>query len=259
MKIVVTGSKGFVGQNLLSYLDHIGKLDVYEFNSDNHTEQGKYYIEANDFMCSIPPDIDYVVHLGAVSDHECTDMDIFYSNVSATRNLAAICRAEGVPMIHFSSCAAINPTTLYGWSKYMSERFVWDILGRHSQCTLRPYTIYSEDEPTKGRNPSIYTKIKEKWHIPIYSPCERDFIHVDDVCRAVYSLISTEFQPGVYDLGTGDAVSIQRLYEAVNGHTPNTMVTPNNVRPYQCANKNNMLKNFRPRHHILSWHKRLGD
>lgn len=259
MKVVITGSNGFVGQNMVKYLERYKDIDVYEFNTDTHGNPGKYYIEANDFLVSVHPDVEFLVHLGAVSDSTCEDMGIFYSNAIATRNLASLCSSFGMKMIHFSSCAAIDPKGLYGWSKYMGERFVWDIMDRYSQCTLRPFNIYGEDEPTEGRNPSIYTKIKEKWHIPIYSPCERDFIHVEDVCRAVFYLIRRDFQPGIYELGTGETVSIQKLYEAINGHTPNTMVTPNNVPTKLCADKAKMLKGFEPWKSILRWHKEQNN
>ena len=263
MKIVIAGSNGFIGQNLLEYFGRYKDIDVYEFNSDNHTDPGRYYIDANDFLAGIPPDIDYLVNLGArlgaVPDHECGDMSIFHSNASAARNIAALCRNQNIKLIHFSSSAAIKPTCLYGWSQYMAERFVWDIMNVYDQCTFRLFNVYGEDEPTEGVNPSIYTKIKQKWHIPIYSPCERDFIHVEDVCRAVYHITQKEFQPGIYDLGTGEAVSIQKLYETINGHTPNTMVTPNNVPTKLCADKSSMLKGYEPWKRILSWHEKLGE
>lgn len=240
MNIVITGSEGYVARNLIEKI--AVKHRIYEFNSDSWNNPGEYGADWRSFLGSIPPKIDYVVHLGAIADSGHTDFDILQANTLATASIA-----RGLPfgtrLIFFSSCAAIKPVTLYGWSKHLAEELVKSILvDREQYCILRPYNIYGGDESEKV-NPSLVWKIKNLGALKVYSDFVRDFVHVDDVCKAVLYLIFCEWQPGIYDLGTGDPTTAIELYERLKGESPKDVVPrPEGIDPYLVASKSRMLK-----------------
>ena len=240
--MLITGSKGYVARYLLNDLRGLRDCSVYEFDSDSWDNQDLYCGEWNELLSVLPP-VDYVVHLGAITNSGHTGYDIFQANT-----LSAACIARNLDsetrLIFFSSCAAIRPATLYGWSKHLAEESVKDILDRRRYCILRPYNIYGGDESDKV-NPSLVWKMKHWDDIDVYYDYVRDFIHVEDVCRAVASLMFLNWQPGVFDLGTGVPVTASELYKKIKGVPPKTMVpSPIEANSRLVAEKQNMLKGF---------------
>ena len=57
MKILVTGSNGFIGKNLIVELQNKGYKDIYEYDVDKTKEQLESYVH----------DCDFVFHLAGVN------------------------------------------------------------------------------------------------------------------------------------------------------------------------------------------------
>ena len=249
--IIITGSEGFVGKNLLKFF---GRSDhnVYEFNTCNWQDQAVYAGEWREFLYSIPPEISYVVHLGAISDSRYADFDLFNANTLATAEIANTFRHLTTRLIFFSSCAAINPVTLYGWSKNLAEELVKSLLQRSNYCILRPYNIYGDDESMK-ENPSLVWKMKTNYNVEVYNDYVRDFIHVTDVCNFLWNLMFGDWQPGIYDIGTGIPITAAQLYEIINGGPPKDMCPkPDHIDSYLVAETDRMPKNFTCSHTLIS-------
>ena len=85
-------------------------------------------------VAHLPSSINYVVHLGAISDSGYDDPDILMANTIATQLIAHITNNMGAKLVFFSSCAAINPNTWYGYSKYLAELFVRNTLSKEDYC-----------------------------------------------------------------------------------------------------------------------------
>ena len=62
MKILVTGSKGFIGKNLIAELKYHNNLEIYEFDSDGSSKILDRYCQ----------DCDFVFHLAGVNRPENT-------------------------------------------------------------------------------------------------------------------------------------------------------------------------------------------
>ena len=60
MRILITGHKGFIGQNMVKALSN-HDLSLFEWGDTD-----------------IPLDVDRVIHLGAISDTRCTDWDALF-------------------------------------------------------------------------------------------------------------------------------------------------------------------------------------
>jgi dolichol-phosphate mannosyltransferase len=84
---------------------------------------------------------------------------------------------------------------------------------------FRLYSVYGPYEETSRLIPRLLLKAAEG-HLPeLVSPrVSRDFIHVDDVCRAAESVLtraSTLARGEVYNIGTGECTTLEKLVELV--------------------------------------------
>lgn len=241
MKVVITGANGFVGQNLCMCLSY--RTQIYEFNPTNIVGDA-YHTAFHKFMESIPDDIDFIVHLGAISDSRCADPHMVYTNGIACSLVATYARRYGCCVVHVSSCAAIDPVRLYDWTKLAGEEFMRTIVPRKNLCVLRPFQIYGADESMKV-NPSLVYKIKNEWDIPLYKNCCRDFVHVDDFCMIIKQLLRAKWQDGTYEVGTGVGISTAQLYELITGKDrPELTDLPSEIPRVLIAEKTRMLKDI---------------
>lgn len=124
MKILVTGSKGFVGKNLVWTLKNIrdGKDrtfpisvgNIYEYDVDNTLDELKAYSK----------DVDFVVHLAGVNRPK--DTKEFYEGNKGTIELLCECLKENknkCPILISSSIQA-NKDNDYGKSKKQAEDYL---------------------------------------------------------------------------------------------------------------------------------------
>lgn len=111
MKVLVTGSDGFIAKNLLVRLREIDDIEIVCFNRNNNLSDLEYLIE----------DIDFIFHLAGINRPE--NPGEFYSgNVLLTKTLTDVvldknCRA---PII-FSSSTQVSNNNEYGQSKKKAE------------------------------------------------------------------------------------------------------------------------------------------
>lgn len=260
INVVVTGSRGYVGKTFVETARQRDDVDIqiYEFNTDNYTDGNLFYDDWCDWMDSVASiTVDYVLHLGAISDSTYTNPDIVFANGLACKIIgryaahAAHKNADTeTKVIYFSSCSAINPMTLYGWSKVVGESELGNMISPNNLCILRPFNIYGGDESEK-RNPSIVWKFQHNKAVRVFMHCLRDFVHVDDVCAAVLSLMIEKWQHGRYELGTGKAVSMEALWSAYVDEYPPLEARPENVAEKLKARKDRMLKGFYCKRDVL--------
>ena len=117
-KIIITGTKGFIGSNLKKELSN--KYEIIEINEDVfNTVSWREEISKYFWL-----DISAVFHVGACSNTLETNVNyIMLVNYEFTKHLSDLCLTNNVPMIYSSSAANYGtngeyPSNLYGWSKY---------------------------------------------------------------------------------------------------------------------------------------------
>ena len=114
MKILITGSNGFIGQNLITYLRQREAIDILAFDiEDTSIELDAYLAEA-----------DFVYHLAGVN--RPPDEDSFFTgNAELTEDICNRLskRSNPPPLLISSSIQAVldNP---YGRSKRLAEEAV---------------------------------------------------------------------------------------------------------------------------------------
>ena len=215
-KVIVTGTRGFIGLNLMVELNRLGYLthgfDDSYFLLENWEEELLKTLNSLNY--------DAVFHVGACSD--TLEQDVNYMmllNYEFTKHLVNLSKQKNIPFIYSSSAAnyGINnqhPSNLYGWSKYVAEDYVISNGG----VGLRYFNVYGPGEEHKGRMSSVAYQmfIKNKNNESIYlfpKKPKRDFIYIEDVVSAnIFALENYDnLNSKYYEVGSG----VARTFEDV--------------------------------------------
>ena len=210
MRVLITGCKGMVGRKLCEHLSIFdSRYELRGFDSGKDLDQ--WMVDWHHFKDSMYCTPDMIVHTGAVSSSHATGNRVWELNCEATRLLADEAASWGSKFLFFSSCAAIEPSSDYGWSKRFSEDYLRARLDAENLCIFRPFNIWdiSDNEKLK-ENPSIVYKIFHNSLDCVYSGCVRDFIHCCKVAVCVEEQLRN-WEPGLWELGTGKGVLIENL------------------------------------------------
>ena len=211
-KILITGNKGYMGKRIFRSMEAIGHdvqgFDVQAQGFEDDENQPVWTSQYNEEVSD--KKFDVIIHAGAIAQVHYSDPDIFFWNTETTRILCEKAGYDGSRFVYFSSCAAIQPHTYYGWSKRLSEFFIPDRCDNY--CIVRPFNVFGTD--VSRRTPwSIADKIVGNNLEYVYYPYVRDFIHVDDIVDTIVATASSDVV-GSFNLGTGKGYSTIDLVEA---------------------------------------------
>ena len=209
-RIIITGTNGFIGQNLLIKLKETHR-DILEIN-ENIFDNPDWVIELLNVLNSFRPTV--IFHVGACSDTLETNANYMMTrNYEFTRILSDYCNWNESKLIYSSSAAnygtnSLYPSNLYGWSKYVAEQYV----NRLGGVSLRYFNVYGPLENQKGKMASVAYQMMEKHKqgesIKLFpGKPRRDFVYVDDVVSAnIYAFENYErLHSRYYDVGSGEA------------------------------------------------------
>ena len=202
--ILLTGSNGMVGRQIISHLS-IAKPDIAirEFDTSDYYDWRSQWVEVSQV------DYDLIIHCGAISDSRETGLRIWQMNFAIMDQIIDYASTRGTHVLYFSSCAARHAVTSYGMTKKLSEQWLCDRIHESRLCIFRPFNIYSYHEEFK-LNPSIFYKAINKDLPTIYRDVVRDFIYLQDVICATDHIL-TNWQSGIFDIGTGVGINIEKL------------------------------------------------
>jgi UDP-2-acetamido-2,6-beta-L-arabino-hexul-4-ose reductase len=193
MNVLVTGSSGFVGRNLVSWLKKIEDYRVLEFDIDN-TDQ-----DLSDALTQA----DYIIHLAGVNRPQ-SEEEFKRGNVALTERICQQLLAAGrsTPILLSSSIQAEldNP---YGVSKRQAEEVLADYAQRSGARVVifRLTNVFG-----KWCRPNYNSVVATFCHnvandlpIAISDPRrEIEFIHVDDVIGCFWDELKVDGPSGVH-------------------------------------------------------------
>ena len=190
MKILLTGSEGVVGKNLRNYLqDRTHTIIEIDRNTGNDL-----------LTCDLKYDVDVVIHLAGLSgvrDSFENPTDYWKQNVIASQRLFDHLKDKKI--FYASSSTAYEPwRNPYAMSKYAMEQ-----IAPGQSVGMRFTTIYGQG----ARDTMLIPRILRNDVPYINTNHWRDFIHVDDICSAIYTLITSNERRTpfgeIIDIGTG--------------------------------------------------------
>jgi len=266
MKIGITGSGGFIGRNLSALLKSKGyevfgydRVDGIDISVPGFVEDGVK--------------LDVMVHLAGntfIPDSFNKPFDFFKNNIDSTLSVLEYCRLNNCKIIFSSTYLYGNPLYLpidekhpvlphspYTQSKKVSEDLILSYardFGVES-VILRLFNLYGAGQKGDFLIPTIIRQLENKV-VSLKDPApKRDFINVEDVCRAFASAIENSFeQPEIFNIGYGESYSIGNLIDIINRNLPHPVKTEfsNERRPNEImdvvadTSKANKLLNWKP-------------
>ncbi len=275
MKVLITGSEGFVGRHFVQRLED-NDLTLIDINSSESRDVRDFFMYDNTRY-------DLVIHLAAIVGGRAT---IEGAPLAVAGDLAIdsdaiqwALRTRPHHFVYYSSSAAYpirlqqkydnhthfgkveinkrkltesdidldlieSPDLTYGWAKLTGE-----MLARYAaneglrMHVFRPFSGYGSDQSLDYPFPSFITRALQKqnpFEIWGYGTQVRDWIHIDDIVEATLKAVEEDIQ-GPVNLCSGIPTSFNDLFELVTA-----------IRGYKAI----------PRHHTdapVGVHYRVGD
>ncbi|MBS1642289.1 MAG: SDR family oxidoreductase [Bacteroidetes bacterium] len=227
MKVLITGSNGFLGQHLTLYLSKLYNVIAVSRGENRIAANTSYVYETLDLineevvaavLKKHQPNV--IIHNAAMSKpDECNKYkDVcLQQNVSATNYLLKHC----LPSTHFiyistdfvfgengphSEDDVKEPLNFYGESKLQAEQLVEKRIGLNT--IVRPVFIYGQ--VLQGMRPSflhwVKNNLEQEKQIKVVSDQQRTPTFVTDICKGITTIIQQK-EKGVFHLAGKDIVS----------------------------------------------------
>lgn len=237
MKILIIGSEGFVGKNLVKGLSE--KHDIYTSDQLDSTHQNysKCDITNYDSVEKIVRDVDAVIHLAAHSLVSSLDGSITNArvNIIGLLNLLESCRKNSIHKVIFTSASSLvgepksfhvnedhppKPKTAYGITKLTSEHYLrlYHELYDMNYTVFRFFNIYGPFQKN-GLIPSIFNKIQNNESITIFGKGDqvRDYVYIEDILPFFEQAASSEIGKNkVLNMGTGNGTTILEIVKNIS-------------------------------------------
>lgn len=234
MKILMTGSHGFVGTNLIEALS------------------GEYEIIRWDVRSYDPlPECDAVIHLAgkAHDTKNKTNAEEYYkANTELTKKIYdAFLNSKARKFVFFSSIKAQDNDTPYSKSKKAAEDYILNTDLANSQdlrnertklestdkkvYILRPCMIHGKG--VKGNLPLLFNVVKKGMPWPLVAfENQRSYASMGNVSFVVKELLEKDFESGIYNLCDDEPVSTNdliRLMSECLGHNAKMLSIPKGI------------------------------
>jgi UDP-glucose 4-epimerase len=233
MKVLILGSEGFVGHNLVQ-----GLKNKHEVSTADQLEHGheKNYSKLNivdyDNVVRVVKDADIVINL--VADTLVSSLSAFTQNAQVNivglLNVLEACRKNNIKKIIFTSASSLvgeplkfkvsenhplTPKTAYGITKMTSEHYLrlYKEMYDMDYVIFRFFNIYGPYQKN-GLIPSLYSRIITKQPVTIFGQGDqiRDYVYIEDVIpffeKAISSTIANNM---ILNMGTGNGNTITEI------------------------------------------------
>jgi len=151
MRILITGSNGFIAKNLILRLSEMRDVEILEYNTESSENELVKHVQSSE----------YIFHLAGVNRPD-NDADFVNVNGGLTKRICEIAsKSDQKPSIIFSSSTQAELDNEYGKSKVIAEK------------TLQAYAKNNQANIFIFRLPSVMGK----WCRPDYNSVVATFCH----------------------------------------------------------------------------------
>tara|TARA_Y100000996_G_scaffold240114_1_gene188759 strand:+ start:1228 stop:2109 length:882 start_codon:yes stop_codon:yes gene_type:complete len=238
MRVLLLGSEGFVGKNLIDGLKDKHELSTADvLDSGSYENYQKFDITNLDQALNLIKNVDVVINL--VTHTLTQSLDDIISNANTNiiglLNVLEACKRNNIKKTIFTSASSIIgvpenfhvteqhlviPKTAYAITKMTSEHYLrlYNEMYGLNYIVFRFFNIYGPYQKN-GLIPTFYKKIQNNEPITVFGKGQqiRDFVYVPDVIPFFDSAVSdSKFDNEIYNLGTGNGVSIIEIIEKLS-------------------------------------------
>ncbi|OQX96354.1 MAG: ADP-L-glycero-D-mannoheptose-6-epimerase [Bacteroidetes bacterium 4572_128] len=223
--LVITGSAGFIGSNLIEKLNQENYKDIVLVDDFSKKEKNKNWckkifsekVDRKNFFLWLEENhkfVQFIFHIGARTDTTEFNKKIFDElNLNYSKKIWNLCVKYGLPLIYASSaatygmgefgyddnhkiCKNLKPLNPYGASKNDFDKWV---LSQNKKpyfwVGLKFFNVYGPNEYHKGRMASV-------------------ILH-SYIVKVIYFFMKNRKNSGIYNLGTGNARTFYELAKSV--------------------------------------------
>ena len=225
-KILVSGSNGFIGRNLMEALKGRGD-EAVGIDRELFTD----FEKLRKFILKEKPDVIY--HLAAFGNHSNQDEpdQIIATNIMGTYILLRA--VKGIPLkafVNFSSSSVygvkdspmretdtLEADTFYGASKIASEYLAkaaskkWDI----PTVNVRLFSIFGEGEAEHRLIPTIVRNMVDGTKTTLDPDVPHDWLYIGDVITALFKIVENidDLKGRVINIGSGQSHTNLEVFE----------------------------------------------
>ena len=233
-KIMITGSRGFIGSALTKYFDNPIEYDIA-------LDRGMSVLNKHAlslFMDKVKPNI--IIHLAGNSLPSKSVEDPVYDmnlNIGGTLNLLEVCKNRKIDLLLFSSTAyvygepqylpvdenhqQVHPNLPYGISKSACESYCNYYREKYGIpiTIMRFFNVYGPNQTLGLVVPDILDNIRKskdgKVKLRGTDADSRSFLYVDDLANAVSQIVRKRIVGETINLGGKDNVKIIDLAKKI--------------------------------------------
>jgi len=231
MKVLITGGTGFLGSNLYQWVrrnhpevevtiaSRRTGVDVRNYEHVKNVVKGQDYV----IHAAAQTHVDYSLH----NDLE-DQLNFVDTNIKGTVHVIKACQKYGVKMIHISTSEVYGtnqrPSVKMGEDHplgaqagiYATTKACADVTCRMEKITnganvviIRPFNLWGPGQSIEKLIPKLISQGSNKSPLTIYGDGlqKRDYIYVEDVCRAIWKLKGWD-DPFIFNVASGKYINI---------------------------------------------------
>ena len=224
-RVVVLGSKGFVGSHIVSQLqqEHVKVLGISknEINLLNNEAEEK-------LLNTLKPN-DALVIVSSMAP--CKNAELLINNIFMMKIICNVIQKTSLShVIYISSDAVYSddvtlvsehsqtmPSSFHGMMHMCRELMLKQAVNKIPLAILRPSVLYGVSDPHNSYGPNRFLRqIKNNQDIPLFGEGEekRDHVFIEDVAKIV-SLVIHYKSAGILNIATGDSYSFKEVAEEI--------------------------------------------
>lgn len=255
-KVIVSGGAGFIGSHLVERLLADGHQVAVLDNFSTGRPQNLEHVRSRESLQIIEVDVthaaeiagyfegvDWVFHLAALADIVPSIQNpaaYFAANVAGTASVLEAARRASVKRLVYtasSSCygipddyptdenSPIRPQYPYALTKYVGEEMAlhWEQVYGLPVVSLRLFNVYGPRSRTSGTYGAVFgvflaQKLANRPFTVVGDGTQtRDFTYVTDVVSAFITAAESDVSGEVFNVGSGNTYSVNRLAELLGG------------------------------------------
>jgi len=235
LKILILGSEGFVGNNLVDGLSQNHEIFCADLiDNSSHQNYRKFDVTNYQSVENTVKDVDVVIDLAAHSLVSSIEGPTKNANVNiiGLLNILEACIKNNIQKIIFTSASSLigepkmlkvsedhpaTPKTAYGISKLASEHYLrlYNELNGLTYTVFRFFNIYGPYQKN-GLISSLYSRINNNQPLTVFGKGDqiRDYVFIKDIIPFFEKAISTSVAENkILNMGTGQGTKILEIID----------------------------------------------